>query len=93
MDWFHFEIQSGEPILHGPHRITLRSLIAWLRIPLPRASWTLYLNRAIAVEVQTGDQPMQRKIVFNQTRLAVISISLLALISSIIIWRVTHVRK
>lgn len=93
MDWFHFEIQSGEPIIFGPHRITLRSLIAWLRIPLPHARQMFYLNRPIAVETQTGSEPPRREIVFNFTRLAVIGIYLLALISSLVIWRFNHVRK
>jgi hypothetical protein len=93
MDWFHVEIQSGEPIMYGPHRITLRSLIAWLHIPIPWASYSVYLNRPIAVEVQTSDQPMRRQLIINPTRLAVVSAYLLALICSLIIWRVSNVRK
>lgn len=93
MSWFHAGIETGEPVQHGPHRVTLRTLVLWLRIPWPGGSTALLINRPIQVVVETGGAPARRLPVINVTRLAAGGAILYGFAVAAIFWRLSHVRK
>lgn len=70
MSWFHAGIETGSPIQHGPHRLALRTLVCWVRLPWPGGGAALVFNRPIQVVVETGSAPARRLPVINATRLA-----------------------
>jgi hypothetical protein len=93
MRWIQAGIQTGDPIQHGQNRVTLRTFVAWLRIPWPGGSWALLYNRPIQVIVETSGEPMRKLPVINTTRLASVGAALYGLAAAYIFWRIAHVRK
>lgn len=93
MNVFFCGIESGDPVQYGPHRVTPRSLVAWLRIPWPNGGYRIVFNRPVAVEVATGDAPARSLTIINMTRLASIIAAVYGSIAAYAIWRMFNVRK